>query len=191
VAIERIGAKGGLSYWRCRCDCGAETIVTLSNLQCGHVSSCGCYRREHMIAANKTHGGKGTRLYEVWHGMKYRCLNPKSKPYMNYGGRGITVCDSWINDFEAFRAWALSNGYNDNLTIERVNRNGNYEPSNCKWIPLSEQPKNRRPGNEWKNTRGIEPNTKQILAGRYRNRPRLISHGKQASGRFQSASKYV
>ena len=97
----------------------------------------------------KTHGlsmveGKATRLYGIWCGMKQRCYNPKSCNYKYYGGRGIAVCDEWQNDYKAFYDWAMSNGYCSNLSIDRINVNGNYEPSNCQWVTQSYQILNRR-----------------------------------------------
>ena len=90
------------------------------------------------------HGCSGTRLYQIWENMKKRCKNKNNHHYKNYGGRGITVCQEWDNSFCAFRLWALSSGYNDDLTIDRINVNGNYEPSNCRWITSMEQCKNLR-----------------------------------------------
>ncbi len=98
--------------------------------------SCGCVRTKH--------SGKGTRLYRIWTGMKDRCLNPRSKYRSNYGGRGITVCSAWADDFSVFKAWAIENGYADSLEIDRTNVNGDYCPENCRWITRIENSRNRR-----------------------------------------------
>lgn len=90
------------------------------------------------------HGLKGTRLYNIWHSMKQRCHYSLSKDYQRYGGRGITICDEWENDFMSFYNWAMRNGYNSNLTLDRIDVNGNYEPSNCRWVSIKDQNNNRR-----------------------------------------------
>lgn len=128
----------------CLCDCGEETIVRLEYLRSGHTQSCGCHRVATSAMLNLRHGcARGERLYKTWAGMKQRCLNPNVKGFKYYGGRGIRVCEEWM-EFEPFRDWALANGYRDDLTIERVDVNGDYKPSNCTWIPKSDQSKNRR-----------------------------------------------
>ena len=135
--------------WLCRCDCGAEILVRGCNLRSGNTSSCGCLQRERTSAANTTHGchkggkGRNHRLYTIWSSMKARCLNPHSVSYKHYGARGITVCASWM-DFGEFMTWALANGYRDGLSIERLDNNRSYEPSNCTWIPLDRQASNKR-----------------------------------------------
>lgn len=93
---------------------------------------------------NYKHGLKGTRLYRIWNGIKNRCFNPNYHRYSDYGGRGIKVCDEWKNDFQSFYDWSMSNGYSDNLTIDRINNDGNYEPSNCRWVGLKVQANNSR-----------------------------------------------
>lgn len=128
--------------WLCRCDCGNETIAAGTPLKNGHKKSCGCYKYE----ATFIHGfaNKGNRLYNIWDKMNYRCVNVNYHRYKDYGGRGIKVCNEWKNSFVIFRDWALSNGYADNLTLDRIDVNGNYEPSNCRWITNAEQQKNKR-----------------------------------------------
>lgn len=140
-------------FWKCVCDCGNEKIVSSGNLRQGNVKSCGCLAKESQIKrglasgiGDKTrkHGGFGTKLYGVWAAMIRRCENRNDRYYSDYGGRGIIVCDEWRSDFAAFRQWANETGYREGLTIERVDVNGDYSPNNCKWIPLTEQNRNKR-----------------------------------------------
>lgn len=93
---------------------------------------------------SRSHGGTGTRLHQAWQNMKARCYRKSTREYCNYGGRGISICDEWLNSFEPFKEWALSNGYKDDLTLDRIDNNGNYEPSNCRWITNQEQQHNKR-----------------------------------------------
>ena len=97
-----------------------------------------------MIKQNTLHGKSHTRLYKIWIGMKKRCYNPRSNAYERYGGRGIGIYQEWLNDFMSFYNWSMENGYNDNLSIDRIDVNGNYEPSNCRWATIDEQSSNKR-----------------------------------------------
>lgn len=134
----------GKVMWLCRCDCGNFCTVMSTRLASGHTKSCGCYNSEHTVLMNTTHGGTYSRLYSIWSSMKTRCYNPKSKSYGYYGGRGISVCQEWRNDFSAFREWALSHGYQDNLTLDRIDGDGSYSPGNCRWATWHEQRTNQR-----------------------------------------------
>ena len=135
--------------WKCKCDCGNEVVVLAQSLSNGATKSCGCLKKERVHEICRTHGElvykkKRTRLYCIWENMKRRCFNPKNQFYYCYGGRGITVCDEWKDSFEAFREWAYSSGYDEYLTIDRVNVDGNYEPDNCRWVTMKEQSNNKR-----------------------------------------------
>lgn len=130
-------------YWLCECECGNTTVVTRTNLKCGGVKSCGCLFKN-FNATKGTHRLHNTRLYTTWCNMRHRCYHTSNKMYKYYGGRGITVCPEWLDNFLNFYNWANANGYEDNLTIDRINNNGNYEPSNCRWVTMAEQNKNKR-----------------------------------------------
>jgi hypothetical protein len=128
------------TYWECVCDCGNTTIVTSQKLKNEKTKSCGCYARD----INTKHGMWKTRLYGIWRNMKCRCYTPNATAYDCYGGRGIVVCDDWKNDFMSFYNWAYENGYKDDLTLDRIDVDGNYEPSNCRWATMKVQSNNTR-----------------------------------------------
>lgn len=148
VAIEPVGKdKRNNVLWLCKCDCGNECTRAVSELHKRNNHSCGCSGKEHlktMSQGNITHGMTGSRLLGCYKAMMSRCYREKDIHYNAYGRRGITVCDEWNGHSDAFVEWALNNGYSDDLTLERINVNGNYEPSNCTWIPMSEQYKNKQ-----------------------------------------------
>lgn len=144
TVIRRVeNAPKGVARWECRCDCGNIVIVRGGNLKNGAVKSCGCLKG---IANKKRskHNMTGTRLYQIWINIKSRCYRKKNPFYKDYGARGIKMCAEWRDSFESFAEWALSNGYQDDLTIERINNDLDYRPNNCKWIGIGDQANNRR-----------------------------------------------
>lgn len=131
------GVKKGVRWWKCLCDCGKEKTVKTISLVSGSTRSCGCLARELASGRMKKHGLFGTRIYTIWNDMIQRCTNPKEATYEQYGRRGITVCQLW-RDVNKFKEWALNSGYDDSLTIDRIDPKLSYFPGNCRWIPLSE-----------------------------------------------------
>ncbi len=148
TVIERRGSNSQKSaLWLCECECGNKKVIDGHELRRGRVS-CGCYHdklaSQRAVERNFKHGHRKERIYRIWTGIKTRCNNPNDVTYKRYGGRGIKVCDEWLNNFQAFYDWAMANGYSDDLTIDRINTNGNYEPSNCRWSTQKEQQNNKR-----------------------------------------------
>ena len=172
------------ALWKCKCDCGNEKVALAAHLKNGHTKSCGCFAYESHVAhgkrfawcmseANKKHLGVNDRLYTVWANMKTRCFNKNNEAYERYGGRGITICNEWL-DYAEFKKWALSSGYDETAgfhecTIDRIDNNKGYYPENCRWVSAREQSNNRGDFNilleyggethnlaEWSKITGIE-----------------------------------
>lgn len=144
IAIKPVGTnKSGNTLWECKCDCGNSSIVINSNLTRENSKSCGCTNSERLIKRNTSHGMSKTKIYAKWLSMLERCRTKTNTDYKYYGARGINVCKEW-KDFNKFYKWAMNNGYENSLTIDRINVNGNYEPSNCRWVTQLRQCNNKR-----------------------------------------------
>lgn len=157
-SLTVIGFEKGVRYdgkyykqynrWICECDCGNKKSVLPNKVIRGTTKTCGCGKPKRLIKYNiehnTKHGGRKEYLYSIWHGIKARCYNSNSKDYKNYGARGITMCDEWKDDYAAFREWSTNHGYSKELTIDRIDVNGNYEPDNCRWVDNIVQARNQR-----------------------------------------------
>ncbi|MGO5267407.1 hypothetical protein ACTQ1D_01835 [Parafannyhessea umbonata] len=146
TAIRCVGRnKWRDSIWECSCDCGNVTTVSEGHLKDGHTTSCGCFAREERSRRATRHGllrgGKKPRTFIIWNDMKARCFNPRSVSYPRYGARGISVCDEWL-DYETFNEWAMAHGYADGLELDRIDNDGPYCPSNCRWVTRSRNQRN-------------------------------------------------
>ena len=152
TVIEPYGRdKNGNCTYLCKCDCGNEKVITsryLLNTHNGTTRNCGCIaakaRSENMKKINGFyHGHSKERLHRIYNSMKGRCLNQNNYDYQYYGGKGVSVCDEWLRSYEKFKDWAMSNGYQEDLTLDRIDVNGNYEPSNCRWVSMKVQSNNK------------------------------------------------
>lgn len=173
IVVEELKSrsKDGDKVYKCHCNCGNYVNVIGKHLRNGNTKSCGCLRNEKLKSMVTIHGKSNTKIYAVWCSMKARCYNNTDKYYKSYGDRGIVVCDEWLNDFMNFYNWSMDNGYNHNLSIDRIDVNGNYEPSNCRWVTNKEQQNNKRnnlyityngktqTAEQWSDTLGVKSGT--------------------------------
>ena len=142
IVIERAPNQGRNTMWKCQCDCGSITTTRSDSLRSNMTRSCGCLIGE----VNSTHGmsrGDGSYLYEIWKHMRYRCTNPNNHAWKDYGGRGIIVCERWMDSFENFYE-DMGHRPSPNHSIDRIDNNGNYDPTNCRWATASQQQQNKR-----------------------------------------------
>lgn len=146
TVLRKADAKSsnGSVLWECRCSCGTVRNVCESSLYRGKSTGCGCHRRLKNKLSATTHGLSKSAIYKIWQGIKDRCCNPSHVSYANYGGRGITVCQQWKDSFENFYLWAIDSGYRNGLTIDRINNDEGYMPSNCRWSTPLTQANNKR-----------------------------------------------
>ena len=155
IAIRAAEKKNGHYVWECVCDCGNVTCVIGSKLTNEHTKSCGCIRKDGTKKPAYSHGKSRSRLYRIWSNIKTRCKNENAENYKYYGGKGIAICEEWSKSFQAFYDWSITNGYKDDLTIDRKDSDCNYCPENCQWITQSENA-TRANVKRWADSSGIE-----------------------------------
>lgn len=145
TVLGRAGTYKRESTWTvvCSCELAITKVLRAAMLKKGKSKSCGCLNLEMIVERNKSHGLTGHQIFNKWQNMQGRCYNPKNKKYHRYGGRGITVCQEWRDDFQTFYDWSMANGWAPELTIDRIDNDGNYEPSNCRWTTLEIQSNNK------------------------------------------------
>ena len=185
TVIKPIGSTPKDVLWLCKCDCGNEKIIAARHLYTGRRSSCGC------INPFVTHGGTRTRLYNIWAGMKQRCYDQKDPSYQKYGKKGITVCEEWIYDYPAFRDWSIKNGYDDSLSIDRIDNSKGYSPDNCRWATVKEQANNRT-SNRVYEVNGIKGNITQlsdVFSIKYATARARINRGWSAERAFTTPTR--
>lgn len=143
IEVYKVKQNGrSAKYCKCKCDCGNVIIKRYSEVKNGRIKSCGCLVREILLKRNTTHGLSKSPVHKIYHGMLKRCYDKNHNGYQWYGGKGITVCDEWKNDFKNFHEWAMSNGYEKGLTLDRIDGEKNYTPSNCRWETVHNQHRN-------------------------------------------------
>lgn len=181
VVIREAGRKRKEVAWECLCKCGKTVVVNGYALRSGHTQSCGCYAVDRAKAENTKHGMFGTLIYRTYANMKNRCYNPNYYLFKHYGGKGVSVCETWLGDngFDNFYQWSLLNGYREGLSIDRIDNSKNYCPENCRWVDMTTQQNNRTNNRvitvngethtmaEWSRIKGIKYETiqRRIAAG--------------------------
>lgn len=145
LTIIKIDSHNKAGHYKllCKCDCGNEKSIRADRIIKGITKTCGCQNKGYNCCKPNGYSRKYSNLYSLWNTMRHRCYNPQNEKYKSYGARGITVCEDWKYSFEPFLNWAMANGYKKGLTIDRINVNGNYEPSNCRWTTLLVQARNK------------------------------------------------